>query len=282
MSQPKTSIIMPTFNRAHVITAAIQSVLAQTDPDWELVVIDDGSADDTKQVISNLQDSRIKYIFQENTGVAGARNRGLAIATGEWIAYLDSDNELLSQYLAVMHEHLSKQPEKVFALPRTHRILEQYEDGKLIQCAPDKIDIVKDSITIHDIFMRTFHVDTNGLMHHRKIYEEGIKWDPTIAVMEDWDFTLTIGSKYPDGFLFVNKVLCTYYQRFGGDGVRSNSTYLDNIEAFENIHQKHKDDPLMQGQTWYTPTIERWRQRQRNFEAGKVPPYSQFYFKHPQ
>ncbi len=240
-------------------------------------MVDDGSSDNTKEVIEHVNDDRVHYVFQQNAGVAQARNRGLLEARGEWIAYLDSDNELMSQYLTVMHEHLVKYPDKVLALPRTHRILEQYEDGKLMQSIPDKVDIIKDDLTIHDIFMRTFHVDTNGLMHHRKVYDAGIEWDPDISVMEDWDFTLTIGSRYPDGFLFVNETLCTYYQRFGGDGLRSSGTYLSNIEAFKKIYQKHKDDPLMQDQTWYEPTLKRWQGLQHDFEAGKLPPYSRYY-----
>ncbi len=269
---------MPTFNRAYIITTAIQSVLAQTDPDWELIVVDDGSSDNSRQLVNGIDDPRIRYIFQQNSGAAKARNHGVQQANGHWIAYLDSDNELLPHYLAVMHKHISERPGTVFALPRTHRILEQYHNGKLLQSIPDKIDIITDSITIHDIFMRTFHADTNGLMHHRTVYDEGILWDPTIPVMEDWELLLSIGTKHPDGFLFVNEVLCTYYQRFGGDGVRSKSTYLDNIKAFQQIYEKHKDDPLMQGQTWYAPTLKRWQQRQRDYEAGKLPPYSHFYF----
>lgn len=272
---------MPTYNRAYIITTAIKSVLAQTDQDWELIVVDDGSTDNTQEVIESLGDGRIRYILQEKAGVASARNRGLAEARGEWIAYLDSDNELLPQYLTVMHENIAKHPNTVFALPRTHRILEQYKDGKLLESKPDKADIVTDAITMHDIFMRTFHVDTNGLMHHRSVFDGGVTWDTTIPVMEDWDLALTMGTKYPNGFLFVNEVLVTYYQRFGGDGVRSNGTYRDNIDAFKKIYQKHKDDPLMQGQTWYEPTIQRWKQRQHDFEAGKLPPYSEFYYKRP-
>jgi len=278
MHQPKTSIIIPTFNRAHTIMVAINSVLAQTDWDLELIIVDDGSTDDTKQVVNSIEDERIVYLFQDNAGVAAARNRGLAVARGEWIAYLDSDNELYPDYLATMHKCLSAHPGKVFALPRMNRMLEQYQNGVLVRSVPDKPDMIKDDITIHDIFMRTFHADTNGLMHTRAVYEAGIQWDPGIPVMEDWELTLAIGNKYPDGFLFVNEVLGTYYQRFGGDSVRSNSTYLDNIEAFEKIYEKHKNDPLMQGQTWYKPAIARWKQRQRDFEAGKLPPYSQFYF----
>ncbi len=269
---------MPTYNRAYIILDAIQSVLAQTDIDWELVVVDDGSTDNTRQVVEGIQDDRVRYVFQENAGVANARNTGLAEAKGTWVAYLDSDNELMPQYLAVMHEHLVQYPDKVFALPRVHRILEQYQEGKLVQSAPDKIDVITDDITIRDLFMRTFHADTNGFMHLRKLYQEGIRWDPTIPVMEDWDLMLTIGTKYPDGFLFVNEILCTYYQRFGGDGLRSNGSYADNIDAFKKIYQKHKDDPLMQGEAWYDDAIARWEQRQRDFEAGKIPPYSQYYY----
>ena len=278
MPSPLTSIIMPTFNRAHIISGAIQSVISQTENNWELIIVDDGSSDNTKQIVNHIGDARIRYVFQPNTGVAGARNQGLSIVTGEWVAYLDSDNELLPGYLKTMHGHLKEHPDKVFALPRASRVLEQYENGKLIQSMPDKIDIVSDDITIHDIFMRTFHVDTNGLIHRRDVYEGGIRWDSTIPVMEDWDLALTIGTKYPDGFLFVNEILCTYYQRFGGDGLRSNSTYTDNITAFEKIYKKHKDDPLMNGQTWYPESVERWEKRQRDYDAGKLPPYSQFYY----
>ncbi|HSW92003.1 MAG TPA: glycosyltransferase [Candidatus Saccharimonadales bacterium] len=281
MTYPESSIIMPTYNRAYIISMAIESVLAQTNQNWELIVVDDGSIDNTKEVVEGFGDERIRYIFQDNAGVAAARNHGLSEAHGEWIAYLDSDNELLPQYLTVMHESIAKHSNVVFALPRTHRILEQYKDGVLLESKSDEIDIVTTDITIRDIFMRTFHADTNGLMHHRKVFDEGIKWDAAISVMEDWDLTLSMGTTYPDGFLFVNEILVTYYQRFGGDGVRSNGTYLDNIEAFEKIYQKHKDDPLMQDQTWYEPTIQRWKQRQHDFETGKLPPYSEFYYKHP-
>ncbi|HET7302537.1 MAG TPA: glycosyltransferase family A protein [Candidatus Saccharimonadales bacterium] len=281
MTNPRTSIIIPTYNRAYIIQAAIKSVLAQTDQNWELIVVDDGSTDSTKQVVEAFKDQRIRYVFQQNAGVAHARNHGLSEARGEWIAYLDSDNELSAQYLATMHADIAEHPNTVFAVPRSHRILEQYKDGKLLESKPDKIDIVTDTITIHDIFMRTFHVDTNGLMHHRRVFDEGIMWDATIPVMEDWEFALAMGTKYPDGFLFVNEVLVTYYQRFGGDGVRSNGTYRDNIDAFEKIYQKHKNDPLMKGQTWYEPTVQRWKQRQQDFEAGKLPPFSEFYYKRP-
>ena len=78
MSKPRTTIIMPTFNRAYIISDAIQSVLAQTDNDWELIVVDDGSTDNTQQVVEGIQDDRVRYVFQYNACVANARNTGLA------------------------------------------------------------------------------------------------------------------------------------------------------------------------------------------------------------
>lgn len=278
MPRPLTSFIIPSYNRAHIIKRAVQSLLAQTNSDWEAIIVDDGSTDNTKQVIADFGDARIMYTKQKNAGAAAARNKGMALANGKWIAYLDSDNELHPEYLATMLSHLHNHPGKVFALPRIHRVLQQYEGDNLIKSIDDKKDILTDTVTINDIFMRTFHADTNGLIYLRRLYDEGIRWDTALPVMEDWELMLSIGNLYPDGFLFVNKTLCTYYQRFGSDSIRSNTNYRDNIQAFEMIYKAHKDDPLMQGQTWYEPAIKRWKQRQEDYENGKLPAYSQFYF----
>ena len=88
------SIILPTFNRAHMIHEAIKSVLNQTYKNWELIVVDDGSTDNTKEVVEEFVkiDKRIKYIFQENKERSAARNNGIKNAKGDWICFLDSDD----------------------------------------------------------------------------------------------------------------------------------------------------------------------------------------------
>ncbi len=95
-------------------------------------------------------------------------------------------------------------------------------------------------------------------MHTRKVVEDGVRWDPGIAKMEDWDFFLTLADTYPDGFVYVPEKLYTYTQRYGGDGLVSNSTYRDWAELFERIYQKHKGSPLMRGQMWYPDRVEKW------------------------
>jgi len=90
---PFFSIIIPTYNRASMIPKAIESVLQQTFVEWELIIIDDGSIDNTAEIVKTYTDSRIKYIWQENQERSVARNKGISIAKGRYICFLDSDNK---------------------------------------------------------------------------------------------------------------------------------------------------------------------------------------------
>ena len=111
--QAVVSVIIPTHDRAPVITRAVDSVLAQEGVDLEVIVVDDGSTDDTAQVIAARygEDARVVYLFQERTGVAGARNAGLSRARGDLVAFLDSDDVWRPGKLALQLACLSRVPE---------------------------------------------------------------------------------------------------------------------------------------------------------------------------
>ena len=106
---PLISIVMPTYNRADTIQRAITSVRAQSWSDWELIVVDDGSTDDTTSRLGGL-DPRIRLLWQENKGVTAARNTGLAAAKGELVAFLDSDDEWLPHHLALAAAFFAAHP----------------------------------------------------------------------------------------------------------------------------------------------------------------------------
>jgi glycosyltransferase involved in cell wall biosynthesis len=89
---PKVSVVIPTYNRAAKVRSAIESVLAQTVTDLEVIVVDDGSSDDTGKILGEIFGDRIRYYAQANQGASVARNKGIAEARGEWIAFLDSDD----------------------------------------------------------------------------------------------------------------------------------------------------------------------------------------------
>jgi glycosyltransferase involved in cell wall biosynthesis len=97
---PTFSIVVPTFNRAHTITRTLNSVLAQTWDNFELIVVNDGSTDNTEQVIKTFTDHRIRYVYQANQGRSKTRNSGAAAAKGIFLTFLDSDDEAEPNWLA--------------------------------------------------------------------------------------------------------------------------------------------------------------------------------------
>jgi len=113
MNQEKSivSIIIPTYNRAHTLPRAIGSVLAQDYPHWELVIVDDGSTDNTTQVLAQYNDPRIKIVkHSQNRGVTAAENTGLDVMSGEWFTFLGSDDEIVPYALQAMLQPLEFDP----------------------------------------------------------------------------------------------------------------------------------------------------------------------------
>ncbi len=104
---PIVSVIIPTYNRAPYVTEALDSVLAQTFTDYEIIVIDDGSTDNTKEVLQPYF-PQIRYFFQENQGVSAARNVGIREAKGEWLAFLDSDDVWLPKKLEIQFKDIHR------------------------------------------------------------------------------------------------------------------------------------------------------------------------------
>ena len=112
MPVPQVSVVIPTYNRGKFVVKAIDSVLRQSFPDVEILVVDDGSTDGTREALE-AYGTEIKYIFQENAGVSSARNAGIRLAQGEWVAFLDSDDEWGQKYLSSQLEQTEKVPTAV-------------------------------------------------------------------------------------------------------------------------------------------------------------------------
>lgn len=108
---PLVSVITPTFNRALLLPRAIQSVLSQDFQDWELIVIDDGSTDETPKIVARVDDSRVRYVrFEHNRGIGMARNEGVRLAQGELIGFIDSDDVWLPGKLNYQVELFCRYP----------------------------------------------------------------------------------------------------------------------------------------------------------------------------
>ncbi|MGQ0634359.1 MAG: glycosyltransferase [Planctomycetaceae bacterium] len=107
--RPHVSVVIPTYNYGRFVRGAVESVLAQTFRDFEVIVVDDGSRDDTRERLAPLSDE-IRYVYQENSGLSAARNRGIAEARGEFVALLDSDDEWHPRFLECVMREFAREP----------------------------------------------------------------------------------------------------------------------------------------------------------------------------
>jgi glycosyltransferase involved in cell wall biosynthesis len=183
---PVVSIVMPTWNRGAVIGAAIRSVQAQQFPDWELIVVDDGSSDDTAQVVATFAaDVRIRCVTQAHAGQCAARNNALKLAKGALIAYLDSDNLWYEGFLAAAVA--------VFAARRDvdcaygAMITESHIPDQRILFEPFNWDRLLDG---NYIGMSTF-------IHRHGLYKRHGGFDTELSTLEDWDLILRYTSDAP-------------------------------------------------------------------------------------
>lgn len=108
---PRISVIIPTYNRSGVVGDAVSCVMTQTEADSEIIVVDDGSVDDTRAIVEDCGDDRVKYFYKTNGGPAGARNLGLSKARGEYVAFLDSDDTWPEDYVEIMLSRLESSSE---------------------------------------------------------------------------------------------------------------------------------------------------------------------------
>jgi len=160
VSNPKFTIITPTYNREDLVQITIKSIINQTFKDWELLIVDDGSTDNTEQVISQfLNDDRIKYIKKANTGQADSLNFGVTYARGEYITFLDSDDEAYTNWLEVVNKNI-KDDTSVVTVAAMRKLL----DGTMIYENIDKFkfsgEIIRIKVTCGSLFLKR-HIFTD-------------------------------------------------------------------------------------------------------------------------
>lgn len=203
----KVSIILPTYNRGYIISRAIESVLKQTYLNWELIVVDDGSKDDTEDKVKAFEDSRIRYIhYEENCGGNHARNLGMKNSTGEYIAFLDSDCEWHNNYLKKQLDCFEdEKADVIFA--RTYIINNAYQFVFPVVSAKD-LETEK-KMTEQLLYESIF--DTNVCMMKRTIYEKSRGFNENLRKLQDWEYFLRLLLEKKYRFKFNDQVLCTNY-----------------------------------------------------------------------
>jgi hypothetical protein len=180
---PAVSVVMPTWNREGVLGAAIRSVQAQTFPDWELLVVDDGSTDATRHVVGTFAaDQRIRYVAQEHSGKCAARNHALRIARGALIAYLDSDNLWYPDFLSAAVAAFSLKPDIDCAY------------GAMVR---DGTPRVLSEVFDRERLLTSNFIDMSAFVHRRTLVERFGGFDEGLERLEDWDIVLRYTAHAP-------------------------------------------------------------------------------------
>lgn len=174
------SVIMPTFNRALFLGEAVQSVLSQDYRDWELLIIDDGSTDDTENaVLPFLSDRRVKYFQRAHYGVSSARNFALAKARGSMIAYLDTDNIWYPGYLKTLSLVYSSRRDVDCAYAAVSLENPANKETEILWWAFDRKKLVENN-----------YIDLNVFSHRRALYERLGGFDERMTRVVDWEIIL--------------------------------------------------------------------------------------------
>ncbi len=188
---PLVSVVIPTYDRRALVCEAVTSVLAQTVADLELVVVDDGSLDETVgELAARFDDHRLRIFRQENAGASAARNRGAAVARGKWLAFLDSDDTWLPAKLERQLQTLAVHPEA----PACYTEEIWFRDGRWAN--PRNVH-AKHSGWIFPNCLPLCIISPSSILMKRTLFETLGGFDETLPACEDYDLWLRLSARYP-------------------------------------------------------------------------------------
>jgi len=183
------SVIIPTYNRAHTLATALESVLAQSYPASQIIVVDDASDDDTAYVLSHYPGVDVVQL-DHNQGVSAARNAGLEVANGEWIALLDSDDEWLPEKLAWQVAAAQREPDIRIFHTQEYWVRNGCRVNAMNKHAKPDGWIYQDSLAL-------CCVSPSSILIHREVFEQCGTFDTQLPACEDYDLWLRIFCRYP-------------------------------------------------------------------------------------
>ncbi len=229
------SVILPTFNREMFLAKAIESVIKQSHENWELIIVDDGSTDNTKKLVLGYQkkQKRIKYIYQKNTERSAARNNGIKKAKGDWVCFLDSDDLYHESHLEVLHELIQKN---------------QFEKGLYFSgVSYGRFEISKQNYDtsgnspLEFVLLNT--IGTPRACCYKEILMQN-QFNTSLKIGEDKELWSRIVLKYPvfyhnnKTFIEIEHENRSIYDDFGFENLKTLKYILKNITVSKKIRKK--------------------------------------------
>lgn len=239
---PTVSVIIPTYNRANLVGKAIKSVLSQTYQDFEIIVIDDGSTDNTEETVKSFNNFKIRYIcHSDNRGISAARNTGIRASLGKYIALLDSDDEWLPEKLDKQVDVLQNKSSEVGVVCSWSYNID--EKGSYIskRCLPKKGGY------IYEDLLSTNPISVPTVLIRKECFNRVGLFDDLLNTQQDWDMWIRISKYYR--FVLIKIPLVKY--RLHSNQISRNLElkiitanrilvkYKDELEIRRRAHSKH-------------------------------------------
>jgi glycosyltransferase involved in cell wall biosynthesis len=194
------SVMMPAYNAEEFVAEAIESILAQTYPQWELLVVNDGSTDNTADIVAQYTDPRIKLIHKENGGESSARNMALDHSQGEFIAYLDADDAYLPHHLEVTVNYLLTNPDRDAVYTDGYHYNQSGERLQSLSSrrrGPFEGRIFEEIVRASDVFGPPMCV----VLRQNIVAEHHLRYDTRIVIGPDWDFFIRYSDLTKFGYI---------------------------------------------------------------------------------
>ncbi len=252
---PQVSILLPTYNRLSYLPRAVNSVFNQTYQDWELIIWDDGSTDETGGYCQTLQDPRIQYFWHENRGVAFARNQAIGHASGEYLAFLDSDDEWLPEKLSIQVDFLDQYPDLDLVFSNFHNVNLELRKSSVafteISASLEKLvtETVDDILLINGNFLESIahenYIATDSVMMRKSVLDEFGGFNGTLRNGEDFELWWRLGLAgvrmgYTDSVL-INRFKAA--DNLSGQSIESSNSAIKALDiCAENAYLAKRED----------------------------------------
>jgi len=232
---PRVSVIVPTYNRCKSVRTAVNSILTQSFKDFEVIVIDDGSIDDTKEVLSSYQNSNFRYFYQENQGLPAAWNAGIEKSRGKFIAFLDSDDYWLEDKLQIQVAFLEETKQQYHGCVSGYLLHTLNGEEKTI------IPSLTDASLRAILWKNILHLGTTFMCPRTVFHEIGF-FDENLRRGQDTDWMIRYRKRFKVGV--VPQTLAVFNQHLSRSG-----EIMENSRLF--FLKKHRSDLLEQGAFFY-------------------------------
>lgn len=249
---PLVSVIIPTYNRAHLIEATIESVRQQTYPHLEIIIVDDASKDNTEEVVKAIADPRIRYICNETNQKASiTRNNGVQSATGDYIAFLDSDDLWFPSKIELQLEAIQNHPEPERVVCYTQV---KNNNGETVVVMPKRGIHETESVADY-LFVYRGLMQTGTLMMPRELALK-TPFKPGIVPYEDMDLCMKLGGKGA-AFIFIEQPLIVWNNEKRSDRVTNSEDYLLPLRWIQEDWQDVISSKAMKGFLvhWIAPLL---------------------------